>query len=73
MLIIVLRKCIHFATGIWECVRPGKLDSQFIVQNLYILHAGGRPFFIIHYYLTIKNVFFKITFSFAAGVQNDCC
>ena len=34
-------------------IRPGKFDSQFIVQQLEMLHAGGRPFFIIHYYTSV--------------------
>ena len=30
-------------------LRPGKVDSQFIVQQFGLLHAGGSSFFIIHY------------------------
>ena len=29
-------------------LRPGKFDSQFIVQHQLILHAGGRALCIIH-------------------------
>jgi hypothetical protein len=37
------------------CFRLWNLDSQFIVHLLWIWHAGWRPLFISHYYIT-KNV-----------------
>ena len=29
-------------------IRPGKLNSQFIVTNFSVLHAGGRSLFRFH-------------------------
>ena len=38
--------------GWWNCydfiIRPGKLNSQFIVTNFSVLHAGGRSLFRFH-------------------------
>ena len=45
----------------------GKLDSQFIFQQLLMLHVGGRTIFIIHYYTSslLKNGFLRGSLSFA--------
>ena len=48
-------------------IRPGKFDSQFIVQQLEILHAGSRPFTIIHYY---KEWIFKSTFALCCWIKS---
>ena len=31
------------------CLRPGKVDLQFIVRAFPKMHAGGRSFFVFHY------------------------
>jgi len=31
-----------------KIIRPGQVDSQFIVRDFLKSHAGGRPFFIFH-------------------------
>ena len=36
-------------------LRPGKVESQFIVQLFTILHEGGTSFFIIHYRKRLIN------------------
>ncbi len=46
--------------GVWcGCVslllvRPGKVDSLFLISHFLNLRAGRRSLFIIHYYYIIK-------------------
>ena len=41
------------------CIRPGKVDLQFIVKAFLKKHAGGRSFFTFHCqkFLVFKNKF----------------
>ena len=44
----MLERFIDF-DGNWEnLIRPGKLNSQFIVTTFSVLHAGGRSLFRFH-------------------------
>jgi len=47
-------KIIEVACGLLRIIRPGKFDSQFIIQHLRLHHAGGSSFFITHYYLSVS-------------------
>ena len=45
---------VVFSRSFVVVLRPGKFDSQFIIQQLWLQHAGGSLFFIIHYYLSVS-------------------
>ena len=46
--ISLLRKYTFVQAPDTEVIRPGKLNSQFIVTNFSVLHAGGRSLFRFH-------------------------
>ena len=39
---------VHKSCQPFTLIRPGKLNSQFIVTNFSVLHAGGRSLFRFH-------------------------